>query len=147
MDCKIIKNIIFIILGYLLIKSIIKFDEQFTESTNLSINNNIINYMKYDIIKVDNDARTIVKKANVDSKVRAEINNKMVEFYGEIQNNMKLQNTLKFLNLINDNNMPLFINEHPDNHMFNQIKILLITGKISPNIGIPNITRKQVLLV
>jgi len=130
MDCKIIKNIIFIILGYLLIKSIVKFDEQFTESSKLPDNNNIIDYPKYDIIKVDDDARTLVRRAKADSKVRDNINNKMVEFYGELQNNTKLQDTLKFLNLINDNNMPLFINEHPDNHMFNQIKILLITGKI-----------------
>jgi hypothetical protein len=131
MDCKIIKNIIFIILGYLLIKSLVKFDEQFTESGNLPDNNNIINYPKYDIIKVDEDARNIAKKAKSDPKVRDNINNKMVEFYGEIQNNTKLQDVLKFLNLINNNNMPLFINEHPDNLMFNQVKILLITGKIS----------------
>ena len=136
MDCKIIKNIIFIILGYLLIKSIVKFDEQFTESMNLDINNKIIDYMKYDymtydIIKVDEDARILVNKAKTDPKVNNNINNKMVEFYGEIQNNTKLQDTLKFLNLINDNNMPLFINENPDNLMFNQVKILLITGKIS----------------
>ena len=133
MDCKIIKNIIFIILGYLLIKSLVKLDEQFTESTKVPVNNNIIDYPKYDIIKVDDDSRTLVKKAKVDSKLKENINNKMVEFYGEIQNNTKLQDTLKFLNLINNNNMPLFINEHPDNLMFNQVKILLITGKITPN--------------
>ena len=131
MDCKIIKNIIFIVLGYLLIKSIVKVDEQFTESTSLPNNNNISDYPKYDIIKVDEKAREMVKEAKIDSKMRDDINKKMVEFYGELQNNKKLQDSLKFLNLINDNNMPVFISEHPDNLMFNQIKILLITGKIS----------------
>ena len=131
MDCKIIKNIIFIVLGYLLIKSVVKVDEQFTESVSLPNNNNIIDYPKYDIIKVDEKARELVKKAKIDSKMRDNINNKMVEFYGELQNNKKLQDSLKFLNLINDNNMPVFISEHLDNLMFNQIKILLITGKIS----------------
>jgi len=131
MDCKIIKNIIFIVLGYLLIKSVVKVDEQFTESVSLPNNNNIIDYPKYDIIKVDEKARELVKKAKINSKMRDNINNKMVEFYGELQNNKKLQDSLKFLNLINDNNMPVFISEHPDNLMFNQIKILLITGKIS----------------
>jgi predicted secreted protein len=131
MDCKIIKNIIFIVLGYLLIKSIVKVDEQFTKSTSLPKNNNIIDYPKYDIIMVDEKAREMVKEARNDSKMRDDINKKMVEFYGELQNNKKLQDSLKFLNLINDNNMPVFISEHPDNLMFNQIKILLITGKIS----------------
>ena len=131
MDCKIIKNIIFIVLGYLLIKAIVKVDEQFTEIATLPNNKNIIDYPKYDIIMVDEKAREMVKKARGDSKMRDNINNKMVEFYGELQNNKKLQDSLKFLNLINDNNMPVFISEHPDNLMFNQIKILLITGKIS----------------
>lgn len=131
MDCKIIKNIIFIVLGYLLIKSVVKVDEQFTESVSLPNNNNIIDYPKYDIIKVDEKAREMVKEAKGNSKMRDDINKKMVEFYGELQNNKKLQDSLKFLNLINDNNMPVFISEHPDNLMFNQIKILLITGKIS----------------
>lgn len=131
MDCKIIKNIIFIVLGYLLIKAIVKVDEQFTEPTSLPNNNNIIDYPKYDIIKVDEKARELVKEAKTDSKMRDDINNKMVKFYGELQDNKKLQDSLKFLNLINDNNMPVFISEHPDNLMFNQIKILLITGKIS----------------
>jgi hypothetical protein len=131
MDCKIIKNIIFIVLGYLLIKAIVKVDEQFTESVSLPNNNNIIDYPKYDIIKVDEKARELVKEAKIDSKLRDNINNKMVKFYGELQDNKKLQDALKFLNLINDNNLPVFISEHPDNLMFNQIKILLITGNIS----------------
>jgi hypothetical protein len=131
MDCKIIKNIIFIVLGYLLIKAIVNVDERFTEPANLPNNNNIIDYPKYDIIKVDDRARELVKKARDDSKMRDNINNKMVDFYRELQDNKKLQDTLKFLNLINDNNLPVFISEHPDNLMFNQIKILLITGKIS----------------
>jgi hypothetical protein len=131
MDCKIIKNIIFIVLGYLLIKAIVNVDERFTEPASLPNNNNIIDYPKYDIIKVDDRARELVKKARDDSKMRDNINNKMVDFYRELQDNKKLQDTLKFLNLINDNNLPVFISEHPDNLMFNQIKILLITGKIS----------------
>jgi hypothetical protein len=131
MDYKIIKNITFIVLGYLLIKAIVKVDEEFTESPSIPNNNNIIDYPKYDIIKVDEKARELVKKAREDSKMRDDINKKMVEFYEEIQNNKKLQDALKFLNLINDNNMPMFINEFPDNLMFNQVKILLITGKIS----------------
>jgi hypothetical protein len=131
MDYKIIKNITFIVLGYLLIKAIVKVDEEFTESPSIPNNNNIIDYPKYDIIKVDEKARELVKKAREDSKMRDDINKKMVQFYEEIQNNKKLQDALKFLNLINDNNMPMFINEYPDNLMFNQVKILLITGKIS----------------
>lgn len=130
MDCKIIKNIILIILGYLLIKALVKIDERFTDSAP---NKNIVDYPKYNIIQVDEDARELVKKARNDSKLRDDINNKMVAFYGELQNNKKLQDALKFLNLINDNNMPMFINEHRDNLMFNQIKILLITGKINPS--------------
>jgi hypothetical protein len=121
MNCKNIINIVLLFGCLYLLKMISEINEQFTEKP---INNN------YTIIQVDDLAREFAKKAKKDNKIRDLINNKMIEIYMEIKENPKLKTKLEFMNLIHTTGLPLFINEHPDNLMFNQAKILLFTNKI-----------------
>ena len=51
----------------------------------------------------------------------------MIEIYGEIENNNELKMYLKFMNLINENAMPSFINECDEVLLNNKIKIILVT--------------------
>jgi hypothetical protein len=121
MNCKNIINLVLVVGCLYLVKMLSEINEQFTEKP---ISNN------YTIIQVDDLAREFAKKAKTNNKIRELINNKMIEIYMEIKENPKLKTKLEFMNLIHTTGMPLFINEHPDNYMFNQAKILLFTNKI-----------------
>lgn len=94
---------------------------------SLETSNNLKYDYKYDIIKIDEQSNTIFKLAKDDEQLMNQIRLKLVEIYGEIKTNPKLKNFLKFNNLINEDGMPIFINESPDVLLFNEIKILLIT--------------------
>ena len=50
----------------------------------------------------------------------------MVLIYNKIQNNNELKTYLKFINLINENGMPIFINEAESVVLANEVKIILI---------------------
>ena len=52
---------------------------------------------------------------------------RLIDIYGEIQSNEEMKKFLKFNNLINDEGLPIFINESPEVLLLNEIKILLIT--------------------
>lgn len=102
--------------------------ESFTETTNLPIDVSKLNYNKiYIPIDIYEKTHRITKLALKDKKLRKIIENKMVKIYGEIQNNNKLKRYLKFMNLINENGMPIFINEDDEVSLNNKIKIILIT--------------------
>ena len=121
--------LILIVLFYLECSS-----EEFTESiltidkvienidpTNLSFGHHI------DIIKFEELSYKILNKAKKDKKLLEIINQKVIKIYGEINKNKNLENYLKFNNLINSTNLPIFINEIPDMCLLNEIKIILIT--------------------
>jgi hypothetical protein len=121
MNCKNIINIVLIFGGLYLLKMLSKIEEPFIKNIK---NNN------YTIIQVDELSREFAKKAKTNNKIRDLLNNKMIEIYMEIKENPQLKTKLEFMNLIHNTSLPLFINEHSDNLMFNQAKILLFTNKI-----------------
>jgi len=106
--------------------------ENFSES---SIENKInkidtvnLNYgHKYDIIKIDEITNKLVYLCKYYEQINKTVKTKLVDIYKEIRQNDELKNYLKFINLIDNNGDPLFINESPDVSLFNQIKILLVT--------------------
>jgi len=82
---------------------------------------------KYDIIKIDEITNKLVYLCKYYEQINKTVKTKLVDIYKEIQQNDELKNYLKFINLIDNNGDPLFINESPDVSLFNQIKILLVT--------------------
>jgi len=82
---------------------------------------------KYDIIKIDEITNKLVYLCKYYEQINKTVKTKLVDIYKEIQQNDELKNYLKFINLIDNNGAPLFINESPDVSLFNQIKILLVT--------------------
>ena len=93
-----------------------------------SINVNKLNYNTiYIPLDIDERVYQITKLALKDNKLRKIIDNKIIEIYGEIKNNDKLNIYLKFMNLINDNGLPSFINECDEVLLSNKIKIILVT--------------------
>lgn len=108
--------------------------EEFTES-ELTIDKMIENidteklrFGHYiDIIKFEELSYKILNKAKKNKKLLEIINQKAINIYGEIKKNKNLANYLKFNNLINSSNLPVFINEAPDMYLLNEIKIILLT--------------------
>ena len=80
-----------------------------------------------DIIRFEELCHKIMLKAKKDIKLLESIKQKVIKIYGEIKRNKKLANYLKFNNLINDSNLPVFINEIPDVILLNEIQILVLT--------------------
>jgi len=107
--------------------------EAFTKNLSIdqlidSINVNKLNYNTiYIPLDIDERVYQITKLALKDNKLRKIIDNKIIEIYGEIKNNEKLNIYLKFMNLINDNGLPSFINECDEVLLSNKIKIILVT--------------------
>ena len=83
----------------------------------------------YSIIKMDEAVGDIVKKALKDNNLKAKIKNKMVLIYDKIQTNDELKTYLKFINLINEDGLPIFINKSESVVLANEVKIILITDK------------------
>lgn len=108
--------------------------ENFTESplTIDQVLNNIdtkkLKFNHYvDIIKFEELCYKILNKAKKDKKLLEIIRQKAIQIYGEINTNQKLANYLKFNNLINSSNLPIFINESQDVYLLNEIKIIILT--------------------
>jgi len=126
-----ISLILLILLGILYFS---KKSEGFTESI-LSIDKAIENINpdklrfghKINIIKFEELCFKILNKATKDKKLLEMIKKKSIEIYGEINRNNKLANYLKFNNLINSLNLPIFINEEPNVCLLNEIKIIVMT--------------------
>lgn len=108
--------------------------EKFTE-TILTVNKAIENVdpeklrfgHNINIIRFEELCYKIVNKAKKDRKLLETIKQKTIKIYGEINRNKKLANYLKFNNLINSQNLPVFINEAPDVYLLNEVKIIVLT--------------------
>jgi len=127
---KFVFLLIFII-GFVLFKENNQI-ENFSESTIKSKIDNInpidLSYgHKYDIIKIDEITNKLVYLCKYYEQINKAVKTKLIDIYKEIKQNDELKNYLKFINLVDDNGVPLFINESPDVSLFNQIKILLVT--------------------
>ena len=130
MNCKNVINFVIIVAGIYLIYQIQSIEnENFTQKSEEKKQK-----IYYNIVELDELSREITEKAKKNSELKKMIDTKMVEVYQNIKTNSNLKNRLRFMNLINDENMPLFINEHKDNLLFNQVKILLFTNKIDKTI-------------
>lgn len=104
------------------------FSEQTIERKIRNIDTVKLNYgHKYDIIKIDELANKLLTLCKYYEQINKAVHRKLVDIYDEIRNNDELKNYLKFNNLVDDNGVPVFINESPDVNLFNQIKILLVT--------------------
>jgi hypothetical protein len=92
-----------------------------------SINIKKLNYSKSFSQNIFNDkAYQLTKKALKDNELKKIIESKMIEIYGEIINNESLKQYLKFINLINEEGKPIFMNESEEVLLLNKVKILLI---------------------
>lgn len=96
-------------------------------SINLDIK--IIKYKvrKYNILEVDNKTFKIWKNIRNNKKQIQNLNNRLIEIYKEINLNEDFKNSLLFNNLINKEGFPIFIKEHYDIILQNQIKIFLVS--------------------
>ena len=142
MNNNLLNDTIKITLGFVVIVIIILFtyyknyNNNNVESFNLvnlnkqidiDINNNLRYNYKYNIIQIDELTFKLFKIAKKDKQLLKIIKKKLIKIYGEIKKNGELKSFLKFNNLINNDGLPIFINEHSDNLLLNEIKILLIT--------------------
>jgi hypothetical protein len=93
-----------------------------------SIDTNKLTYNKFYLpLDIDERVNKITKMALKDKKLKKIINSKMIDIYEKIQNNQDLKMYLKFVNLINNEGLPSFINESEEIVLSNQIKIILVT--------------------
>ncbi len=81
----------------------------------------------YNIIKTDEIANKLVYLCKYNTQLKHAIKFQFVNIYKQIKQNDRLKTYLKFLNLVDDAGVPIFINESDDVALFNQIKILLVT--------------------
>lgn len=79
------------------------------------------------IVEINSLVGKIYKLASQNKKLENIIKSKLVDIYGEIKINPELKSFLLFNNLINQENLPIFINESESVILQNEIKILLIT--------------------
>ena len=122
--------LLILIFGFITYKenNIERFSENTIENQINQINTVKLNYgHKYDIIKIDELSNKLVYLCKYYEQLNKTVKTKLVDIYKEIQQNDELKNYLKFINLIDNNGIPLFINESPDVSLFNQIKIILVT--------------------
>ncbi len=118
--------VVFII--YLSVPQTENFSESSIEEKINQIDPTKLSYSyRYDIIKIDELAHKLVYLCNNYKNINQAIKLKLVDIYGEIKENDELKAYLKLMNLVDDNGIPLFINEAPDVSLFNQVKILLVT--------------------
>ena len=96
-------------------------------SINLDIKINKYKFRKYNILEVDNKTFKIWKNIRNDEKQIQNLNNRLLEIYKEINLNEDFKNSLLFYNLINKECFPIFIKEHNDIILQNQIKIFLVS--------------------
>jgi hypothetical protein len=92
--------------------------------------NNITNLSyghKYNIVKIDEITNKLVYLCKYYEQINKAVKTKILDIYKEIRQNDELKNYLKFINLVDNDGIPLFINESPEVLLFNQIKILLVT--------------------
>ncbi len=119
------------VLGLILLKEqnqIENFSESSIENKSNKIKPIDLSYgHKYDIIKIDEITNKLVYLCKYYEQINKAVKTKLVDIYKEIKQNDELKNYLKFINLVDDNGVPLFINESADVSLFNQIKILLVT--------------------
>jgi hypothetical protein len=112
--------------------------EPFTETLNYNIDQKLehidIKKINYNIIidplkllELEKKVYDITKLALKDKKLKKLIDKKTIEIYREIKNNDELKMYLKFMNLINNNCLPIFINECEEVLLSNKIKIILVT--------------------
>lgn len=85
-----------------------------------------ITKLNYDHLKIDNQAWAVTKIALKDKNLRNLIEKKSLWVYEKIGSNDELKTYLKFMNLIRDDGMPIFINESEEVLLNNKIKILLV---------------------
>lgn len=105
-----------------------KFSENSIENNINKINPINLNYgHRYDIIKIDEISNKLVYLCKYYEQINKAVKSKLVDIYKEIKQNDELKNYLKFINLVDENGTPLFINESQDVSLFNQVKILLVT--------------------
>jgi hypothetical protein len=124
--------LLFFIIGFIVYKeqnNLEKFSESLIEKKNNNKTEPIkLNYgHKYDIIKIDEITNKLVYLCKYYEQINKTVKTKLVDIYKEIRQNDELKKYLKFINLVDNNGDPLFINESPDVSLFNQIKILLVT--------------------
>lgn len=104
------------------------FSENSIENKISKIDTIKLNYgHRYDIIKIDEITNKLVYLCKYYEQINKAVKTKLVDIFKEIKQNDELKNYLKFINLVDNNGVPLFINESPDVSLFNQIKILLVT--------------------
>ena len=129
-----LNNILLLLLVVVIFLLRLKTKDTFTNSKTLDILDldksveafDILPNYNYSIIKIDEAVGQIVKKALVDNNLKKIIKEKMVLIYNKIQNNNELKTYLKFINLINENGTPIFINEAESVVLANEVKIILI---------------------
>lgn len=92
-----------------------------------SINTNNLRYDKFNQIDLDEFSIKILTIAKKNPSIERTIKQKMIEIYKHILDNKELRSYLRFNNLINQNNLPIFINESDELLLLNEIKIILIT--------------------
>ena len=103
-------------------------NEEFIYPTiNLDIKINKYKFRKYNILEVDNKTFKIWKNIRNNEKQIQNLNNRLLEIYKEIKLNKDFKNSLLFHNLINKEGFPIFIKEHNDIILQNQIKIFLVS--------------------
>ena len=123
-------NILFYTIFTILILYIFLQDtnEEFIYPTiNLDIKINKYKFRKYNILEVDNKTFKIWKNIRNNEKQIQNLNDRLLEIYKEIKLNKDFKNSLLFHNLINKEGFPIFIKEHNDIILQNQIKIFLVS--------------------
>jgi hypothetical protein len=80
----------------------------------------------YDRLLVDELSFKLYKKAINDNKLKNIIKTRVFSILSNLKDNEKLRNYLLFNNLINEDNMLIFINEYQENVLLNEIKIILV---------------------
>ena len=96
-------------------------------SINLNIKITKYKVRKYNILEVDNKTFKIWKNIRNNKKQIQNLNNRLIEIYKEINLNEDFKNSLLFNNLINKEGFPIFIKEHNDIILQNQIKIFIVS--------------------
>ena len=93
-----------------------------------NVNPNKLRYIhNINIIRLEELCYQIVNQAKKNKKLLDTIKQKVIKIYGAINENKDLASFLKFNNLINSENLPIFINESTDVYLANEVKIILIT--------------------
>jgi len=88
---------------------------------NLRIGHNI------NVIRFEELCYKIMIEAKKNKKLLELIKQKIIKIYGEIIKNKDLAKYLKFNNLLDSSNLPVFINEDEDMLLLNEIKIIVLT--------------------